>query len=292
MIRTRRIGSAKVTNVVEYVGPTHLPHATYPDFSEDMLSAHADWLVPTYWIPAMNRLVIAIQIWVVEVAGAVIVIDAGVGNHKPRATQRMHMLNTLTPAWLEAAGATRERVTHVVMTHLHQDHIGWNTVLEDGRWVPTFPNARYFAPKTEYEYFRERYDADPHDALAGALGDSLLPIEQAGLLDLLDGTERLADTLQVVPAPGHTPGMVTLHLASGGESGVFSGDIVHHPLQIVHPALNTVFCIDPRQARARRAACLAGAADREALLMPAHFPLPGCGYIRRQGDGFAFAAEE
>ena len=285
------LGAARVTNVVEYVGPTHLPDATFPDFRPEMLAPHADWLVPRYWIPAMNRLVIAIQLWVVEIGDAVIVIDPGVGNHKARPAARMHMLNTLTLPWLEAAGAARERVTHVVMTHLHGDHIGWNTILEDGRWVPTFPRARYLAPRKDWTYFRARYDANPADPVAAPIGDSLLPIEEAGLLELFEGPMEVVDSLSIVPTEGHTPGMVTLHLHSASERGVFSADVLHHPLQVVHPELNTAFCIIPDAARAARAAFLAEAAADNALVMPAHFPLPGCGTIRRRGDGYIFEAE-
>jgi glyoxylase-like metal-dependent hydrolase (beta-lactamase superfamily II) len=292
MVRTRMIGDARVTNVVEYVGPTHVPEATFPDLRPDTLRRHAESLAPQYWVPAMNRLVIAIQLWVMEVADAVILIDTGVGNRKHRAAARMDMLNTLTLPWLEAVGAARERVTHVVMTHLHGDHIGWNTMLEDDRWVPTFPHARYFAPLADYRYFRAIYDADPTDPLASALGDSLLPIEKSDQLELFDAdTHCIADRLRVIPAVGHTPGMVTLQLESGGQSGVFAGDVLHHPLQILEPELNTAFCILSEQARAARAACLAGWADRGSLVMPVHFPAPGCGYVRRRGAGYIFEAE-
>ncbi len=291
MIRTRMIGNVRVSNIVEYAGPTHDPALVFPDLDPAELARHAGWLVPNYWVPSMNRLVIAIQLWVVEVDGAVIVIDTGVGNRKHRAAARMDMLNTLTLLWLEAAGATRERVTHVVMTHLHNDHLGWNTVLEDGRWVPTFPRARYLAPKVDYQYFRALYDADPANNLTGALADSLLPIQQAGLLDLFDETHCVADTLRVVPASGHTPGMVTLHLESAGQCGVFSGDVFHHPMQIVQPKVNSAFCVIGDKARAVRAAFLTAAAERGALVMPAHFPAPGCGYIRRQGGGYTFEPE-
>lgn len=290
MIRTRRLGDATVTNVVEYVGPTHDPAATFPDFDPAVLRRHAGWLAPAYWVPAMDRLVIAIQLWVVEVGDAVIVVDTGVGNRKPRPAARMNQLNTLTLAWLEAAGASRERVTHVVMTHLHGDHIGWNTVLEDGRWTPTFPNARYLAPKADYDYFLTQYQADPN-GLGGPLADSLFPLRDAGLFGILDEGERVADVLRVAPAPGHTPGMVTLHLEAGGPPAVFSADVMHHPLQIVQPSWNTAFCIIPDQARATRAAFLADLAERGALFMPCHFPLPGCGYVRRQGESYVFEPE-
>jgi glyoxylase-like metal-dependent hydrolase (beta-lactamase superfamily II) len=290
MIRTRKIGNATISNIVEYVGPTHLPEATLPLFDRKVLDQEASWLVPRYYVPSMDKMVIAIQLWVVEVAGAVIVIDTGVGNRKPRSAERMNMLNTLTLAWLEAAGAKRERVTHVVLTHLHNDHVGWNTVLEDGRWVPTFPNARYLAPKIDFDFFMEDFKSNPN-GLASAFPDSMLPIIDAGLLDTYPETAVIADTLHVRSARGHTPGMVSLRIGSGSEQGIFSADILHHPLQIIRPDWNTAFCILPDDAARTRAAFLAEAADSGALFMPCHFPWPGCGYVRRQGDGYIFEAE-
>ncbi len=290
MIRTRKIGNATITNIVEYVGPTHIPEATLPLFDRKVLDEEASWLVPRYYVPSMDRMVIAIQLWVVEVAGAVIVVDTGVGNRKPRSAERMNMLNTLTLAWLEAAGAKRERVTHVVLTHLHNDHVGWNTVLENGQWVPTFPNARYLAPKIDYDFFSEDFKSNPN-GLASAFPDSMLPIIDAGLFDTYSETAVIADTLHVRSARGHTPGMVSLRIGSGSEQGIFSADILHHPLQIIRPDWNTAFCILPDDAARTRSAFLAEAADSGALFMPCHFPWPGCGYVRRQGDGYVFEAE-
>lgn len=290
MIRTRKIGNATISNIIEYVGPTHLPEATLPLFDRKVLDQESSWLVPRYYVPSMNKMVIAIQLWVVEVAGAVIVVDTGVGNRKPRSAERMNMLNTLTLAWLEAAGAKRERVTHVVLTHLHNDHVGWNTVLEDSRWVPTFPNARYLAPKIDFDFFLEDFKSNPN-GLASAFPDSMLPIIDAGLFDTYPETAVIADTLHVRSARGHTPGMVSLRIGSGSEQGIFSADILHHPLQIIRPDWNTAFCILPEDAARTRAALLAEAADSCALFMPCHFPWPGCGYVRRQGDGYVFEAE-
>ncbi|MFC1885693.1 MBL fold metallo-hydrolase, partial [Thermodesulfobacteriota bacterium] len=151
MLHSRMIGECKVTSLIEFFGPTHVPEIVFPDFKRSVLDENLPWLTPNHYVPEMDKFVIAIGIWIVHAGSNIILIDSGVGNQKTRATGRMNMLNTLILEWMEAAGAPREKVTHIVMTHLHTDHVGWNTVLEDGRWVPTFPNARYLFPKENYD---------------------------------------------------------------------------------------------------------------------------------------------
>lgn len=124
MIHTRTIGNVRITNLIEYFGPTHDPAATFPDFDPSVIERNRSWLTNAHWYDNIQRLVIAIQIWIVHSGDDVILIDAGVGNHKSRGAARMNMLNTLVPQWLAAAGAGFDRVTHVVMTHLHGDHVG------------------------------------------------------------------------------------------------------------------------------------------------------------------------
>lgn len=287
MIHSWQIGDVKVTSLVEYFAPTHDPAFLYPDYDPAVLEANRPWLEGVHWFPLMNRLVIAIRIWIVHAGGNVIVVDTGVGNGKPRAAARMNHLNSLVPAWLSAAGAAPEQVTHVVMTHLHADHVGWNTVRDGDRWVPTFPKARYYVPKDDFAYFRD-FDAKNPAADGGSFTDSVMPIVDAGVVEFIDTRKTIADCLEVVPAPGHTPGQLNYWVRSRGDVGVFSADIFHHPLQIVEPGWNTAFCVLPDAARATRAAFLAKAADTAALVMPCHFAPPHCGFIRRAGDRFAF----
>lgn len=288
MLRSWLIGDIKVSSLVEYYGPTHDPEFLYPDFSRSAFEASVAEFPPGHYYPQSDRLAIAIQMWIVEAGDNVILIDAGVGNHKQRpGVERMHMLNTLVPAWLEAAGLPPKRFTHVVMTHMHSDHVGWNTVLDGDKWVPTFPNARYFLPKADFDYFNGEYQAGS-GADGGAFPDSVLPIVEAGLVEFITNQREIADCLQVVQAPGHTPGQLNYWVRSKGETGVFSADIFHHITQIYQPTWNTAFCILPDQARATRAKFLAEAAKAEALVMPCHFAPPHCGYIRTQGDGYAF----
>lgn len=289
MIQSRQIGDARVTRVLEYSGPTHDPAFLFPDLPQAELDAAASWLAPHHYVSHMNRLIVTIQLWVVHAGGNVIVIDTGVGNGKPRAAARMNMLNGLVLPWLEAAGAAPHQVTHVVHTHLHSDHVGWNTTNIDGRWAPTFPNARYLVPKTDFDYYKDALAREPDPIIDNAFADSVLPLVEAGLVDLVtDDARDVAGCLDVEPAPGHSPGMLTYRLRSNGEEGIFSADVMHSPLQIDKPLLNTRYCIFPDKARESRANLLARAVEREALIMPMHFGAPHCGYIRRQGDGFRF----
>ena len=292
MIHHHTIGDARVTGVIEYSGPTHDPAFLYPAVDkaerDAVLQANASWLAPNHYVPHMDRLIVTIQLWVVQAGGNTIVIDTGVGNRKPRAAERMDRLNTLVMPWLESIGAGPQQVTHVVMTHLHTDHVGWNTVEKDGRWAPTFPKARYLFPKDEFDYWRGLYDKGDKDVNQGSFADSVLPVLDAGLGDFMDGTAEVAGCLAPEPVPGHAPGMLSFRLRSRGEEGLFCADILHNAIQIVRPDWNDRYCLWPDKAPESRAAGLKRACERGALLMPMHLGAPYCGYVRRQGDGYRF----
>lgn len=292
MLQSRMIGDARVTRVVEYSGPTHAPEFLFPEIAkaerDAAIAAHAGWLAPHHYVPAMDRFIVTIQIWVVHAAGNVILIDTGVGNFKKRAAPRMDNLNTLLLPWLEAAGAAPDKVTHVVHTHLHTDHVGNNTILQDGRWVPTFPNARYLVPRPEFDFWKAQYDGGDTMVQAGSFADSVLPVLEAGLVDFYDGAGELAGCLAPEPVFGHAPGMFALRLRSNGEEGLFSTDTMHSPIQVACPHWNDRYVLDADMARAARARTLENACAREALIMPFHFGAPYCGYVRRQGDGYRF----
>jgi len=292
VIHHHSIGDARVTGVIEYSGPTHDPAFLYPAVDkaerDAVLQANASWLAPNHYVPHMDRLIVTIQLWVVQAGGNTIVIDTGVGNRKPRAAERMDRLNTLVMPWLESIGAGPQQVTHVVMTHLHTDHVGWNTVEKDGRWAPTFPKARYLFPKDEFDYWKGLYDKGDKDVNQGSFADSVLPVLDAGLGDFMDGTAEVAGCLAPEPVPGHAPGMLSFRLRSRGEEGLFCADILHNAIQIVRPDWNDRYCLWPDKALESRAAGLKRACERGALLMPMHLGAPYCGYVRRQGDGYRF----
>lgn len=292
MIHHHTIGDARITGVIEYSGPTHPPDFLYPDVPkaerEAVLKANASWLAPNHYAPGIDRLIVTIQLWVVQAGENVILIDTGVGNRKPRPAERMNQLNTLVMPWLESIGAGPQQVTHVVMTHLHTDHVGWNTVEKDGAWVPTFPKARYLIPKDEFDYWKAEYDKGDKGVNGGSFVDSVLPIVDAGLADFMDGTREVAGCLSPEPVPGHAPGMLSFRLRSGGEEGLFCADILHNAIQIVRPDWNDRYVLWPDKARESRAIGLKRACERGALLMPMHLGAPYCGYVRRQGDGYSF----
>jgi glyoxylase-like metal-dependent hydrolase (beta-lactamase superfamily II) len=287
MLNSWQIGDIRVTSLVEYYGPTHDPAALFPAFERASFEEAASQLPPGHYYPASDRLVIAIQIWLVEAGARRILIDAGCGNRKSRSTARMHQLNTLWPEWLAAAGQSFESISDVVLTHLHSDHVGWSTRPEGGQWKPSFPNARYHIPKGDYDFFRAAH-ADGRVADGGSFADSVEPVVAAGLADFIIDEAIVADCLKVMAAPGHTPGQLTYWLESRGEHGVFSADIFHHVLQVMRPDWNTAFCVLPDEARLTRAAFLDEAARTGALVMPCHFAPPHAGYIRPKGTGFVF----
>ena len=288
MIRTFQFGYLKITGITEFFGPTHDPTVLYPKYDPAVVEKEKSWLVPDHYHPDLKRLYIAINIWVVQTHDRIIIIDTGVGNRKKRVgIDRMDQLNTLFLTWLAAAGVQRDKVTDVINTHLHLDHVGWNTMLVDGKWVPTFPNARYYIPEREYNHFvgsrKNGVDLD-----GGSLEDSVFPVEAAGQLQLLTDEKHLFDLFEIVQAPGHTPGMINLWFKSGGRQGVFCADIFHHPLQIVRPDWNTLYCMLPEDALKTRADFLKKAEETKAVFFPCHFVLPHAGTIKHNGNSYEY----
>ncbi|MCB1388767.1 MAG: MBL fold metallo-hydrolase [Rhodobacteraceae bacterium] len=291
MMHHRRIGHADVFNITELIGPTHDPAMLYPALPTADLAALVPRLAPAHYAPGIGRLVIGFQIWVVRLGSEVIVVDTGIGNAKPRGLPRFNRLNTLTPAWLAAAGAAPEQVTQVVMTHLHGDHIGGNTVPDGDSWKPAFPNARYLAPKADFDFWMPRWEAAKGVGETEALTDSIAPLVEAGRLEFYDSGAEIAPGLGAQAAPGHTPGMMRLNLSSDGARGVFCADIFHSVLQILRPDINTAIDVLQDVARQTRADFLAEVADTGTLIMPCHFGEPHCGTVAREGEGFRFVPE-
>ncbi|MFO1425857.1 MAG: MBL fold metallo-hydrolase [Steroidobacteraceae bacterium] len=217
-----------------------------------------------------------------------ILVDTCIGNDKDRGgAEGFHMLRT---GWLDnlhAAGVDPARVDYVMCTHMHADHVGWNTRLRDGRWVPTFPNARYVFARTEFEHRRGLWESGGNSGF-GAFVDSVLPVVESGQALLVDGDHDLEGHLTLEPAPGHTPGNVVIHLRSQGAHAVMSGDVLHHPIQVVYPEWSAAFCEDPVQSAAMRRRFVETHADRDVIVLPAHFPAPTAGRIRSRGARWRF----
>jgi glyoxylase-like metal-dependent hydrolase (beta-lactamase superfamily II) len=284
------IGTVRVTRVEEQLGFASVPpEKFFVGFEREVLERHLAWLVPDHYSPEHNRLISSVHSWLIRTPRHTILLDCCAGNHKERpGFARFHQLDTPYLARLRAAGVEPEEIDIVLCTHLHSDHVGWNTMLRDGRWVPTFPNARYLFSRTENDYGDPRRnpaaDADPQRS--NAYRDSVLPVIETGQAVLLDGAHAIDDTMLVEPAPGHTVGHVVLKLVDQGERALFSGDAIHHPLQVYVPNWNSCFCEIPDEARATRHRLLGDCAEHGALLFPIHFGAPHVATIAREGDAF------
>jgi glyoxylase-like metal-dependent hydrolase (beta-lactamase superfamily II) len=282
-----KIGAATAARIEETYEPNFEAKKFFPDWSEHVAQEHAAWLAPEHYDAASGFLKLSVHSWLLTVGGKRILIDACVGNHKPRAKRPMwNMLDTPYLERLAKAGAKPEQIDMVMCTHLHVDHIGWNTKLENGRWVPTFPNARYVWSKEDFEHYLA-LDRDPEKGPAnlGSFRDSILPVVEAGLAQMVSGATPLDESLSVEPAPGHTPGTLAIKFESRGEKAIFCGDILHHALQVYHPEWNSMACLDATNARASRRKTLEHCAGG-ALLMPAHFGAPFVCRIESKGGAF------
>jgi glyoxylase-like metal-dependent hydrolase (beta-lactamase superfamily II) len=281
------VGAAKITRIEETYGFFFEAKQFFADWRDEIVAEHMSWMVPDHYDPKSGYLKLSIHSWLLEVGGKKILIDTCVGNHKSRKQRPFwDQLNTPYVERLAAAGAKPEEIDMVMCTHLHVDHVGWNTKLEDGRWVPTFPNAKYVWSKTDFDHF-SNLDRDPEKpAIGGAMRDSVYPIVEAGLAQMVDGTETIEEHLSLTPAPGHSPGHVLINLTSQGKQAYFSGDIIHHMIQIYQPTWNSFACVDQQRARASRRMTLERCAGSGALLLPQHFGAPHICLVDANGDAF------
>ena len=285
---TANVGAAKITRIEESYAPIFEARTFFADWRDDIVAEHMDWMVPDHFDPTSGYLKLSIHSWLIEIGAKKILIDTCIGNHKSRKHRPFwDNLNTPYLERLATAGVKPEQIDMVMCTHLHVDHVGWNTRLDNGHWVPTFPNAKYVFSKTDYDYFLA-IDRDPQKgpAIGGALRDSVLPIVEAGLAQMVDGTEAIEEHLALEPAPGHTPGHVLIKLASQGNQAFFTGDILHHLIQVYHPAWNSFASLDQDTARRTRRRVLEDCAGSGALLMPQHFGAPHICHIDAMGGGF------
>ncbi|MFE5214524.1 MULTISPECIES: MBL fold metallo-hydrolase [Streptomyces] len=283
------IGDVEVLRVVEWQGPLAPARRLVPDSRPELWREHEDQLAPGHWQPAEDLAVAALQTWVVRSGGRTVLVDTGVGRDRERpANPRFHRRDGDLPGRLRRAGVDPADVDLVVNTHIHADHVGWNTRDAGGTWVPTFPNARYLLPAADDHHF------GPEGGYGGGVRvddrllyeDSVAPVHRAGQARVWEGEHRIDEHLVLAPAPGHTPGSSVLRVASRGERAVFVGDLLHSPVQILRPECSSCFCLDPRQAAATRRRELERAAADRALVVPAHFAGAGAVEVRKARDGF------
>jgi glyoxylase-like metal-dependent hydrolase (beta-lactamase superfamily II) len=277
-----KIGDATITSVAESEAKTS-PRFLFKGLDKAgvlALAGSAPWLSP-HFVDADGYLLQKIQTLVVDVAGKRIAVDTCIGNDKQRANPGWNLLQLPFLADLEAAGYPPHSIDYVVCTHLHVDHVGWNTRLVDGKWVPTFPNARYLFARPEYEHWKATPDASGDDIF----GDSVAPIVEAGLADLVAVDHEVCDEIRFEPTQGHTPGHISVVIESQGQRAVITGDMIHTPIQIADTTLCSSFDSDPHQAQATRRSFLQRWSDGETLVIGTHFGTPTAGFVRVEAEG-------
>jgi glyoxylase-like metal-dependent hydrolase (beta-lactamase superfamily II) len=276
-------GDMTIHRIVEQEGPFIPALDMIAGLTPELLAENRHWLQPAA-LDGNDVLQLCMQSYVVQTPHHTIMIDSCIGNDKPRKGR---------PAWnmktddtymrgLAAAGFSVEDIDYVFCTHLHVDHVGWNTRLENGRWVPTFPKARYVFGKTEYDYWAEQNTKAANPVYL----DSVLPVVEADRAEMVKDDHALGDHVRLLPTPGHTPGHVAVCFGKGSDEAVMSGDLMHSPLQTRYPELSVNFDVDKAQSAATRRSFLERYCDTKTLCCTAHFPSPSVGRIKRWDNGF------
>jgi glyoxylase-like metal-dependent hydrolase (beta-lactamase superfamily II) len=288
-MRKWRIGGVTVTKIVE-LEVTGGSRFILPQATRDAVLP-IGWLQPDF-ADELGRLKMSIHALVVatqrgKTGGRRIVVDTCLGNDKEnRRIPTWNKLQTSFLADLAAAGYARETIDTVICTHLHVDHVGWNTMLADGHWVPTFPNARYLMGRVEYTHWTSEHEREDMSAV---LADSVTPVWDAGLVDLVETDHQICEEIGLVPTLGHTPGHVSVRIASQGEEALITGDFMHHPCQIAHPEWSSTADSDPAEAQRTRERMLTRLSNAPILVIGTHFAGRTAGHIARDGDAFRFA---
>jgi glyoxylase-like metal-dependent hydrolase (beta-lactamase superfamily II) len=280
-----RVGDATITRVLEQSFPFKT-QTLFADFDPAVIEEHGTWLKQGHIDATAEHFILSVNTWVVRVGGKVILIDTATGNHKNRPFSALfHQLNTPYLERLARAGVTPDEVDFVLLTHLHMDHVGWNTRLDRGRWVPTFQNARYVFSSAE----RQHFDTAAGESRRMVFEDSVLPVIEAGLADEIgpEGGKYLPG-IRFHPTPGHSVGHMSIELESAGAHALFSGDVWHHAIQVYQPTWSSMFCVDKARANASRQWVLERAADTRATVFTPHFSGTSAGEIARADSGFTW----
>lgn len=277
------LGKVRITQLVE-VDAGSVIQEVIPKATKERIR-EIPWLMPQF-AHADGSLKALVQTFVVETGNSCVVVDTCVGNLKSR---------TVVPEWgnlqtdflgkFANLGLKREKVDVVLCTHLHFDHVGWNTMLSGGKWVPTFPRARYLFAEQEFRYWKGRPAVEIEDQHAG-FADSVLPVFDAGLVDLVPLDHSICDEVSLFPTPGHTPAHVSVSVKSDFGTAIITGDVMHHPCQIANPEWEAIGDTDKELAKLTRRALLEKYADTPTLIIGSHFASPTGGHLRRENNGF------
>lgn len=284
------LGETEITRVVEFEGPSFYVNQLVPKATDAEIEPFLSWLKPHFIDEVSGRGTMSLHAYVIRTPKHTILVDTCVGNHKNRpGNKAWHMKDGPFLQDLMDHGVHPDEVDFVMCTHLHVDHVGWNTQLIDGRWVPTFPNAKYIFHKTEYDFWTEEVARGAESAPdIECYTDSVLPVVEAGQAVMVGGDHQIDDNMHFVPSPGHTPGHVCIDITGGGQHALMTGDLMHHPVQVARPDWNSMFCVDPVMSAATRQKFVEDNADTGTHILAAHFAKPTVGTIVSEQQGFKF----
>jgi glyoxylase-like metal-dependent hydrolase (beta-lactamase superfamily II) len=283
------VGDLTIHRIIEQE-TTFLPALELlPGLTPELLAENRAWMRQAKALDDNDALILCFQSYVVKTPHHTILIDSCIGNDKPRPQRPKWNMKTDDTylRGLAATGFSVDDIDYVMCTHLHVDHVGWNTRLQNGRWVPTFPNARYVFGESEFDY----WTAQNEKAAVPAIVDSVLPIVEARRHEIVGDDFTIGDHARILPMPGHTPGHVAFTFGRGKDDAVFAGDLMHTPLQTHYPELSMKFDVDQARAATTRRGFLERYCDTDTLCCTAHFPSPSVGKIRRKGRGFTCEAD-
>ncbi|MEQ9447042.1 MAG: MBL fold metallo-hydrolase [Rhodospirillaceae bacterium] len=282
-MKPQLFGDVRVEKIIDMIEPFDAARA-YPNEDLSAAAQHKSWLAPHFYDFAAPAIILSFHSYVIRTPYHTILVDTCVGNHKT--------FNGMLQNWgkrdgpfldnLAAAGVSPQEVDYVMCTHLHADHVGWNTQLKDGRWVPTFPRAKYVFSKNDLDASRERAKNTQTAYIAPSFQESVLPVIEAQQAEIIDTEFALDDALTILPTHGHTPGHYCVQINSGGRKGILTGDVLHNAVGIAHPEWSTAFCEDKVKSNATRTALVDSLTDQDVTLLPAHFAGPTAGRIVSQ----------
>jgi glyoxylase-like metal-dependent hydrolase (beta-lactamase superfamily II) len=288
MYDQRQFGDVRVHRILDQEAPFFDPLHFFPDLNKEVLEQNLDWFAAKNLDPTTGKLILAVQSYVVQTPHHIILIDSCVGNDKPRPTRPFwHMMKSdRFETALSAAGFRFEDIDYVMCTHLHVDHVGWNTKLDNGRWVPTFPKAKYLFADRELEFWLQRHKEEP--AACPWINDSVLPIVEAKRSEIVQSNYAFSDLVQLVATPGHTIDHYSVHVGRPGADALITGDMVHSPLQVRYPELGMMADYSSTQAADTRRRVFEKYSDTSTLMCTAHFPSPSVGRIESSKGTFQF----
>ena len=288
MQTTFEVGGIRIDRIVEQEEPFFDPLFFFPKLTKELLDENRPWLEPHYHDPVSGKMILCIQSYLVRTGKHTILVDSCVGNHKPRPTRPFwdQMKSDRYEKSLASAGVKVGDIDYVMCTHLHTDHVGWNTKLENGRWVPTFPKAKYVFAERELAHWTERHAKEPQNF--PWITDSVLPIVEAKREEIVKSDFAFDDLVSLVPTPGHSFDHYSVKVGKKGQDAIITGDMVHSPLQMKYPEMGMMADWDSEQAGRSRRRLFGQVCDTSTLFCTAHFPSPSAGRIVRDGDAFKF----